>query len=142
MTSSAPDSIVKDEKSGGWIIRAERRHGNLRSKGEVVVASPAREPGREYARMAAARAWLDLAEQLLRAGDADGAISAARAGIGELGDAYRSPRVDDDTTLKLEVAEEQRQGGQLEMAARLFIKMLETRTNLFAESHPDMRVGR
>lgn len=141
MSISGPDAILKDEKSERWIIRAERRLGDRMGRGEVVVMSESRRPGSEYGKMAAARAWLDIAQQLGAAGDLSEAIRAARAGIDELGDAYKSPTVDDDTDLKLEVAEEQHQEGQLDLAASLFIRMLDTRTQVFAQTHPEMRLG-
>ena len=140
MTISGPDAIIKDEQSERWIVRAERQLGGRMGRAEVVV-SESRRPGPEYGKMAAAQAWLGIAQQLEAAGDLSAAIRAARAGIDELGDAYKSPTVDDDTDLKLEVAADQQQEGQLDLAAALFIRMLETRTKVFAQTHPHMRVG-
>jgi hypothetical protein len=133
------DSVRLDERSGGWLVRAERQHGQRRGQGELLVKNGATKPGPEYTRAAAAQAWLGLAEALLGSNDWQGAVSAARSGIDELGNDYARPPVIDDTSLKLELAETQLQEGKMEPAANLFVRMLKNRLTLFMQAHPKAR---
>jgi hypothetical protein len=113
-------------------VRAERDG----AAGEVTVRDGA--SAEEHETLAGARAWLALGRQRLDAGDAEAALVAARSGIAELGSDYHSGDVIDDTELKLAAADEREQEGELEDAATVTLRVLETRTRLYLTAHPDV----
>jgi hypothetical protein len=114
------------------VVRVERERAGERAEGEVVASG---EPGKVHERLAGARAWLALGERLLDAGNAAEALAAARAGLEELGSDYASPRTKDDTSLKLALAEDRLAEGDTESAAVISLRMLEDRTELYADKH-------
>jgi hypothetical protein len=92
----------------------------------------------EHEALAGARAWLALGSRLAESGDAAAALAAARSGIDELGRSYRAAGVKDDTALKLAAADEREEEGELEDAATVALRVLETRTQLYLRSHPEV----
>jgi hypothetical protein len=101
----------------------------LVEKGELVGSDP------PHASFAGSRAWLALGEKLLDAGDAEGAITSARNGLEELGKDYAGPRVKDDTGLKLGLARDYINDGQMEDGARLLLGILRNRLAMYARLH-------
>ena len=99
--------------------------------GEAILA-PGEEPYPEYSRLAAARAWRKVAEAHRAGGNPGAAYDAARAGINELGESYLAPRTEDDTSLKLLLAEEVRDENASQAAA-LLLRVLENRIALFVQ---------
>ena len=86
--------------------------------------------------LAGSRAWLALAQLWLAANDYEGAITCAKAGLEELGDDdYASPKVYDDTKMKLWLAQERIQEGHLADGADMMLRILHTRLNLYAQQH-------
>lgn len=116
------------------VVRVERERAGERAEGEVVASG---EAGKVHERLAGARAWLALGERLLDADNADDALAAGRAGLEELGPDYASRRTVDDTGLKLALAEDRLAEGDTESAAALTLRMLEDRTELYADKHSD-----
>lgn len=125
MTSTADDS-------GAALVREERRLGTEAGLG-VVRITAAGQPTAADHRAAAARAWLSVARAYAAADAADEAYAAARSGLEELGDAYVSAEVDDDTTVKLLAAEDAHAQG-LPHAADAMIRVLEDRLAMFFEA--------
>jgi hypothetical protein len=76
-----------------------------------------------------------LGEKALEAGHVEAAIRAAKKGLEELGTHYASPLVNDDTDLKIEAAKERIREGHARDGADLMLRMLRTRTNLYARLH-------
>ena len=113
------------------VVRVEREHAGERAEGEVVARG---EAGAVHKRLAAARAWLALGERL---SDPAEALAAARSGLEELGRDYASRRTKDDTALKLALADDQLAGGDVESAAAITLRTLETRTELYMDLHAD-----
>lgn len=114
------------------VVRAERNG----VAAEVSVRDGA--SADEHEALAGARAWLALGSRLVQAGDAAAALAAARSGIDELGRTYRAAGVKDDTALKLAAAGEREAEGELEDAATVALRVLETRTRLYLQSHPEV----
>src|SRR5947209_4736475 len=85
-------------------------------------------------KLEASRSWLAQGEERLAANDFEGAISFARQGLSVLGEDYASHDVVDDTYLKIAAADEQIENGHLENGASTLLRMLKTRTDLYAES--------
>ena len=121
-----------------WHIQVERSLGDLSATGEVVVRQEsAPEEHSSHAILAGSRAWLVLGEKALEEGDVAAAISAARAGLAELGRDYASPIVKDDTGLNIAVAEELISDGRASDGADLMLRMLRTRCSLYVRLHSD-----
>src|SRR5256886_8769838 len=91
----------------------------------------------EEARLTAARALLQAAEDRLQAGDPKAALASARGGLERLGPDYAPAGVKDDTTMYLHLADEHERAGRLDRAARTAIDMLRTRVRLFTRSRAD-----
>jgi hypothetical protein len=128
---------VEDAGPQRWRIRVERQMQEASATGAVVVRQENKpdDAAPPHLELAAGRAWLALAQQQVTAGDAATAIGAARAGLDEVGPAYKSVTVKDDTTLKILAAEDGiEQGHQLEGAGAL-IEVLRQRLERYAEQH-------
>ncbi len=122
---------------GRWRLAAERGLGSVTERASVVVRGQADEPpSAEHARLAGARAWLSVSQRLLDTGAVEDALTGARSGIAELGDAYAGDDVDDDTELKALAAEDELANGDRSVATTLLLRVLESRAQLYAEAHP------
>ena len=84
--------------------------------------------------LAAALAWETLGRRSLQAGDADGAVAAAQAGLDELGEPPHDLDIVDDTELKLYAAEERLRQGHTHDAASNMLDILRVRTELRASA--------
>lgn len=113
-------------------VRADRDGAT----GEATVRDGA--SAEEHKGLAGARAWLALGRQKLDAGEAAEALAAARSGIDELGRSYSTSAVIDDTSLKLAAADEREEDGELEHAATIALRVLETRTRIYLTAHPEV----
>ena len=118
-----------------WRIRTRRELSGRHASAEVVVQAPADQDSPPHIQFAGARAWLALAEALIRDGQASLAIESARSGLHELGNDYSPPGVKDDTTLKVLAAEDLAATGREVDAAPMLITALETRTRLYRRLH-------
>lgn len=103
----------------------------------VDAAGKGSEDGSAHAGYSGSRAWLALGEQMLDEGDYNGAIECAQKGLDELGDDYAGPEVDDDTDLKLAAARERIAQGHAADGAKVMLRTLKTRTNLYSDSHAE-----
>jgi hypothetical protein len=117
-----------------WLIRVERERGENSASGQVILVqdtAPTAE-GAPHLSLAGARAWLALAQARQSHNDIDSAIASARAGIEELGRHNYSPlRVKEDTSLRINMADDLIERGHLPEAARMLIDSLETRIKLY-----------
>lgn len=80
---------------------------------------------------------LALGQILLATNDFEAALTCAKAGLEELGDEYAPFLVEDDTDLKLFLAEGRIEKGYLNEGAELMLRALETRIFLYAELHQE-----
>lgn len=137
------EATVEQAGADTWAVRVERRSGNVRAAGEVLVRTqgPPDPSVAPHVRLAAARAWLGLGESALAAGSAPRAYEAGRAGLDELGAEYAPEGVKDDTQLKLLAADDLVSEGRLDDAARVVLRMLRTRSELYARRHAGDVVG-
>ena len=91
--------------------------------------------------LAASRVWLALGKVWLAANEIEGAIICAKAGLEEVGDDYASYLVEDDTELKLLLAEKQIEKGHLKdkqalrAGANMMLRVLENRLLLYEKRH-------
>ena len=83
--------------------------------------------------LAGSKVWLALGQVWLAANEPDASIICAKAGLEELGDEYATPFVEDDTDLKLILAEERIQEGHLSDGAKMMLRVLENRLLLYEE---------
>ncbi len=124
-------------------------HKDLAATGETIIKlaplltnlsalPPAAPP---HVNLAAARAWMALGEKFLEVGDADGAVYCAQDGLRELGNDYCPDSVCDDTTLKLGAANDLIQDDRVVDGARLMLKMLKIRSELYVQLHHDMIIS-
>lgn len=133
MTTSV---VVHERGPGEWAVRAQQEAGGEVGIGEVIVRLPSLPLGEPpHGALARARAWIALGDARLSAGDLDGAIACARAGLEALGPHYAGPDVSDDTGLKLMMAEERLVARQISDAANIMMRMLRARASLYAEKH-------
>ncbi|HEY0476902.1 MAG TPA: hypothetical protein VGD37_05230 [Kofleriaceae bacterium] len=142
MTASNTSITVAPSGAGAWSLETERRVGEHAARGTAIVLAAAKpDPAAApHAELAGARAWAALGAQRLSAGDAADAVTAARAGLEELGDDYRPRGVKDDTMMKIDAAEERITEGAVADGAAVLLRMLETRIELYVQNHgPDVR---
>ncbi|MEW5857474.1 MAG: hypothetical protein AB1861_08840 [Cyanobacteriota bacterium] len=135
MTTSA--ATIEAKGANQWLIQVERHYQGESGIGKVVVKqeTPPNQENPPHVAFAGSKAWLMLGESRLLVKDVEGAISCAQAGLDELGQDYASPLVTDDTQMKLLAAKERIQEGHAEDGARIMLRMLKTRTELYAELH-------
>jgi hypothetical protein len=128
---------VEDAGPQRWRIRVERQMQQASATGEVVVRQEDKpdDAAPPLLELAAGRAWLALAQQQVIAGHAATAISAARAGLDEVGSAYKPLTAKDDTTLKVLAAEDGIQQGHEQEGADALIEVLRQRLESYAEQH-------
>ena len=117
-------------------VREEREHAGERA-GAVVRA----DAGPDAQRLAGAVASAKAGRRLLAGGDAEGAITAARAGLEEAGDVPPGLGVKDDTSMKLFAAEERLADGHAADAAEIMLDMLEQRAELHARAQQAIIIG-
>lgn len=142
MTVNNTDITVEAKGPGEWSLETERRLGEHAARATaIVVASSKPDPAAPpHAELVGARAWAALGTQRLSAGDASNAVSAARAGLKELGDDYRPRGVKDDTMMKIDAANERIAEGAVADGAAVLLRMLDTRIQLYVQKHrPDVR---
>jgi hypothetical protein len=135
MASDAPIKETRDVP-GRWTIRVERTLAGAAAEGTVVLSRD--EPA--HTRLAAARAWLAVGQELQARGAAADAIAAARAGIDELGYGYAPPEAIDDTSLKIGAAEDLIDKGRVDNAATTLLRVVETRIALYLTRYADVVV--
>lgn len=95
------------------------------------------EPKLPHITLAESKVWLALGEIWLATNDLEAALTCAKTGLEELGDEYAPFLVEDDTDLKLFLAEGRIEKGYLNEAAELMLRALETRILLYAELHQE-----
>ena len=88
-----------------------------------------------HALVAGAKAWSKLASDFLEAGDAEQALQAAREGIEELGEAYASPTVLDDSFQRLVGAEMLAESGRVSDGAAMLVSVLQQRIDQYYGLH-------
>ncbi len=93
------------------------------------------EPKQPQITLAESKVWLALGEIWLATNDIEAALTCAKAGLEEFGDEYVPFLVEDDTDLKLFLAEGRIEKGYLNEGAELMLRALETRIFLYAELH-------
>jgi len=133
------DATVEARSAGTWAVRVVRQDES-RSKDAVVIVRSERKPSLPdpvHVRLAGARAWLALAKDRVAEKEWSAAIELARRGLGELGQEYARPQVDDDTELKALAAEDQLKQGHPENAARALARVLSTRIACYLDLHND-----
>jgi len=113
------------------VVRVERRHDGDVAEGAVRQGSGG-DAG--LSAIAAARAWAALGRRRLAAGDADGAIACASAGLDEIDGLPIDDGVKDDTGLKLEAARERVQDGHRSDGAEVMLDVLDARSELRAQA--------
>lgn len=113
------------------IVRAERRHDGDVAEG-AVRAGAGGDAG--LSAIAAARAWAALGRGRLAAGDADGALACASAGLEEIDGLPIEAGVKDDTGLKLEAARERVREGYPSDGAEVMLDVLDARSELRAQA--------
>jgi hypothetical protein len=142
MTASNTNITVEPKGAGEWSLETERRVGARAARGTVIVVAaekpdPAASP---HAELVGARAWAAVGAQCLSDGEAGDAVTAAQAGLKELGDDYRPRGVKDDTMMKIDAAEERIAEGAVADGAAVLLRMLETRIQLYVQNHgPNLR---
>jgi hypothetical protein len=130
---------VEPGSAGEWVVEARREWEGHSGLGRAVVRAaaapaPANAP---HVTLAGARAWLNLGQERLAAGQAPAAVACARRGLEELGRDYAPLTAGDDTVLKLAAAEEELGAGRAENAASTMLRTLDARTRLYVEKHRD-----
>ena len=95
------------------------------------------EPKEPHLVLAESKVWLALGQIWLATNDMEAALTCAKAGLEELGDEYAPFLVEDDTDLKLFLAEGRIEKGHLNEGAELMLRALETRISLYAELHQE-----
>jgi hypothetical protein len=122
-----------------WELSVSRSYNKNAATGQVVIKSPHRPNPKnpQHLILAGARAWHTLGVQLLGDGDATGATQCAQSGVVELGKDYALDGVCDDTGLKIHAAEDLIEQGRGSDGARLILRMLEIRLDLYKQLHKD-----
>lgn len=134
------DDVVR-VGAGRWRIRSQRAQGGHSAAVEVIVRGPADAPaaGSPLRAFAAARAWLALARERQAAQDSQAALDAARAGLAELGQSYKTPGqpVIDDTSIHIDLADELAGQAKMPDAARRMIGALDDRLGMYAQANAE-----
>ena len=102
---------------------------------QETVPNQAKPP---HVTFASSKVWLALGQVWLAANEAEAAIICAKAGLEELGDDYATGFVEDDSDLKLILAEERIQLGHLSDGAAMMLRVLENRLLLYEEFQNSM----
>jgi hypothetical protein len=128
---------VEPRSAGEWVVEVRREWEGHSGLGRTVVRAasapaPAQAP---HVKLAGARAWLNVGQERLAAGQAQAAVGCARRGLEELGGDYAPLTAVDDTVLKLAAAEEELGAGRADNAASTMLRTLEARTRLYVEKH-------
>ena len=79
-----------------------------------------------------AKAYAARGHTLVHAGAVTPGIDAFRTGLNSLADRYFDPQRVDDTGMKLVLAEQNRKGGKLDVAATLYERVLNDRLSIYA----------
>ena len=128
---------VEPRSAGEWVVEVRREWEGHSALGRAVVraaSAPAQAP---HVKLAGARAWLNVGQERLAAGQAQAAVECARRGLEELGGDYAPLTAVDDTVLKLAAAEEELGAGRANNAASTMLRTLDARTRLYVEKHSD-----
>ncbi len=122
-----------------WVIRASRSYDQKNASGHALIKSPHRPNSKspQHIMLVGARAWHSLGTQFLEGRDPTGATHCAQSGIAELGKDYAPDNVCDDTGLKIHAAEALIADGSCVDGARLFLRMLQERLDLYKELYKD-----
>ena len=88
-----------------------------------------------HQRLTGSKVLSALAQVWLAANEPEAAIICAKAGVEELGDDYASPFIEDDTDLKLILAEERIEDGYPSSGAEMMLRVLENRILLYSDFH-------
>ncbi len=128
---------VREVSEGLWRIEVSRSLSGREAQGAVqaVVSGELDRSQPPHALVAGAMAWSKLASDFLEAGDAEQALQAARKGIEELGEAYASPTVLDDSFQRLVGAEMLAESGRVSDGAAMLVSVLEQRINQYYGLH-------
>lgn len=94
-------------------------------------------PKQPHLVLAESKVWLALGQIWQATNDLEAALTCAKAGLEELGDEYAPFLVEDDTDLKLLIAEGRIEKGYLSEGVELMLRALETRISLYAELHQE-----
>lgn len=118
-------------------VSARKDHAGHVAVGHATLVGAAAKAGgaSPHMRLATARAWLGLAEELEALGQYAEAYTAALGGIAELGDLYRTPPLKDDSHMALKYAEGQAAAGQHDDAADEAIGALRSRVQRYVRKH-------
>ncbi len=122
-----------------WVISVSRSYDKKNAIGYALIKNQHRpnSTSPQHLMLIGARAWYALGMQLLDGGDPSGATHCAQSGIAELGDGYAPNNVCDDTGLKIHAAGTLIDDGRRVDGARLFLRMLQIRLDLYMELHKD-----
>ncbi len=115
-------------------LTATRTHGAAEHTASVIVQGT----GTTHGRAAGAKAWSGLGKASLDNGALDAAIACAKAGIEELGDDYKPPRVRDSTGMKLHAAAERIEAGAKSNGAEVMLDMLNSRIEMYLTKHSEV----
>ena len=119
--------------AGRWSVSTERTVGDQSARASATFdmddAPDSAAP--PHAHAAGARAWLTLGQQMLEDGNAENAATAAQSGIDELGGAYATYDVVDDTSLKIGAASLLVKEGRTADGATTLLSMLESRLGMY-----------
>lgn len=132
------DNSITPMGDGKWLVQTERKRNGHTATAQVLVQNTAAPADTStHAGLAGARAWLTLAQGRYAANDYGPAIECARAGVSELGSRYSSValEVTEDTSLRIDMAEDLLEHSRPAEAARMLIDALETRLGLYIKLH-------
>ncbi len=135
MNNSA--TTIESKGVNTWLIKVEQSFQGESAIGKILVKQETTPTSGSspYIKLALSKAWLALSESKLLAKDVTAAIFCAQTGLDKLGSDYTSPLTVDDTGMKLLVAQDRIQEGHPEDGAKIMLRMLHTRIELFVELH-------
>jgi hypothetical protein len=116
-------------------VSVSRSYNDVTQSGEMVAHTEAAKT--THARLAAARAWLAIANAL--AATPAGSYQAASQGIKELGEDYAKPGTMDETNVKRKLAEQKFSEGDDQLAAEIMTGILGSRIRMYVRRYqPDV----
>lgn len=132
-TTMASSKMIETHVLGKPPVYAECRLSSESTTRTIVIRQELISSQLPHLTLAGSRVWLALAQLWFAANDYEGAITCAKAGLEELGDDYASPKVYDDTKMKLWLAQQRIQEGHLADGADIMLRILHTRLNLYTQ---------